>query len=129
MEEWRPIPGLPLIYEASSLGRLRRAARREVLRTRWSAPTTRIYREKIFKLLRASTRGYKRIRLVGKTWYVHRLIAAAFVPNPDGHPHVNHLNGRKTDNRAVNLEWVTDAMNKAHWRAMGGRCADVRPAV
>lgn len=49
-----------------------------------------------------------------RTISVHRLVAAAFLPNAEGLPHVNHSNLRRADNRARNLEWCSAAENKQH---------------
>ena len=56
---------------------------------------------------------------VVKTWYVHRLVAAAFIPNPWQLPEVNHLDGDKTNNVPANLMWVTHQQNVIHAYAIG----------
>jgi len=62
--------------------------------------------------------GYYTVRIYkeGKshTKYLHRLIAEAFIPNPDNKPEVNHKDGNKLNNSVDNLEWVTHAENMQH---------------
>lgn len=67
--------------------------------------------------------GYERVELwengKGKKFLVHRLVAAAFVPNPEGKPDVNHIDGEKLNNSAANLEWVTQRENQLHAYSVG----------
>ncbi len=76
----------------------------------------RFWKERILKPL--NTRGYNRVCLY-KHWKqnpysIHRLVAQAFITNPENKPQVNHKNGIKNDNNLENLEWVTASENMQH---------------
>lgn len=58
--------------------------------------------------------GYYTVYVSGSNKLVHRLIAEAFIPNPDNKPHINHKNAIRTDNRVENLEWCTPLENVRH---------------
>ena len=107
MEEiWKEIPGCDGKYQVSSTGKVKSMNYRG---------NTGI--EKTLKLSRDKD-GYLRasIYISGKQRYfmVHRLVASAFIPNPNEKPEVNHKNGVKDDNRLENLEWVTTSENQKH---------------
>lgn len=51
---------------------------------------------------------------VHKQNLIHRLVAMAFIPNPDNYKEINHINCNKQDNRVENLEWVSSSQNKIH---------------
>ncbi len=69
-------------------------------------------------------KGYEKVQLstiTGKkrTPFVHRLVALAFIPNPENKPQVNHIDGDKRNNQVINLEWVTNQENHNHKLKMG----------
>ena len=72
---------------------------------------------------RRSNSGYIQVRLYdnGKYHYryFHRIIAEAFIPNPNNYRTINHINGNKLDNRISNLEWASDEMQQRHAFIMG----------
>lgn len=77
----------------------------------------RIYSEYLGDFLKTfySRGGYVRVKLNygdrSKKFMVHRLVAMAFIPNPDNKPVVDHINRNRTDNRVENLQWVTQQEN------------------
>ncbi len=115
-EEWLDIPEFIGIYQASNIGRIRRVDKNEYLIT----PHPSFHNSKIREILLSpvNSNGYKRaiLSIGGKpVWrLVHRLVASAFIPNPDGLPIVNHINSIRSDNHVENLEWCTHLYNMRH---------------
>lgn len=63
---------------------------------------------------RINDKGYEDIKIKGKTYKIHRLVAEAYIPNPLNKPQVNHKNGVKSKNYVTNLEWVDNSENQKH---------------
>lgn len=104
-EEWRSVVGYEGLYEVSNHGRVKSLAKM------WLNGRRR--EERILKEFLHS--GYVHVTLckngTQKQWHVHRLVAMAFIPNPENKDFVDHINTIRNDNRVENLRWVTRQEN------------------
>jgi len=115
-EEWRDVVGWEGYYIVSSYGRVASLGRyvKYYSYTKWLDPC--------LKQQRMWKNGYFSVTLKknGKKICasVHRLVAIAFIPNPNNYPCIDHINDNQIDNRASNLQWCTHKMNnsKEHHR-------------
>lgn len=110
MEEWKDIAGFEGMYQVSNMGQVRSLDR--VINDRGRHLKGRVLAQSI------GTSGYLHVgpSINGKQppKYIHRLVAEAFIPNPDSRPHVNHIDGNKQNNHLSNLEWATAKENSQH---------------
>ena len=101
MEEWKDIIGYEGLYEVSTYGRVRSKGK---IINPWIQ------------------HGYKSVGLWKnkkcKKHRVHRLVAMAFIPNPNNYPQINHKDEDKSNNNVKNLEWCTQSYNNSY----GNRC-------
>lgn len=106
MEIWKDIDGYDGYYQVSNMGNVRNAVKSKILKQQ------------------KSRNGYLTVSLTKNnkltTYRVHRLVASAFIPNPDNKPSVNHIDCDPLNNKAENLEWCT-AQENSNWMAKQGR--------
>lgn len=111
-EQWRDVKEYEGIYQVSNKGRVKALARnipQKHIKNRW-------FEEKI---LSSADGGYKLkyliVNLQGKINLVHRLVAQAFIDNPDNFETVNHKDGNQKNNSVENLEWLSGKANTRHY--------------
>ena len=98
-EVWKDIEGYEGLYQVSNLGRVKSLK-----------GSHEKYKEKILKP-RKNSNGYLRVGLCRKDFYIHRLVAQAFIPNPNNYLEVNHKDETRDNNRVDNLEWCNKTYN------------------
>lgn len=99
-EIWKDIVGYEGLYQVSNMGRVRSLKRNIILK-----PTSDM-----------NGKGYYFVNLKrGNPKKIHRLVAKAFIPNPDNKPEVNHIDGNTKNNKIDNLEWCTHQENCVHY--------------
>lgn len=100
-EYWKPVVGYEALYEVSNWGRVK---------------SLKFGKERILKQGKDKKTGYLHVVLcknnIKKTFLVHRLVAEAFIPNPNNYKEVNHKDEDKTNNSVDNLEWCDRKYNQ-----------------
>lgn len=118
-EIWKDIQGYEGLYQVSDLGRVKSLERMCPKKNGGAY----YHKEKILRLGTRSRKGkgslgYQQVDLskdsVSKTMSVHRLVAMAFIPNPQNLPLINHKDENPRNNKANNLEWCNDSYNQSY---------------
>lgn len=117
-EDWRDVVGYEGSYMVSNVGNVRSVDRIIISKLGYER-----FVRGIDLALRVRNSGYVECKLcindIRKNLSVHRLVAKAFVPNPNGYKIVNHIDAVKTNNSCLNLEWCTSLQNNLHSISLG----------
>jgi len=109
-EIWKPVLGFEEYFEISNLGNLKRKL---MYQRNWKNEKVKVIKDRIMKP--TMDRGYLKIILSinGKRYlrYIHRLVAEAFIPNPNNYKEVNHKDSNPSNNCVDNLEWCDRKYN------------------
>lgn len=118
-EEWRDVVGYEGLYQVSNLGRVKGVARKVNRNGHMVSVPERFLNQN------DNTNGYLRVSLSKsnhvKQVFVHRLVAEAFVDNPEGYKYIDHLDNDRHNNKPDNLVWCTQSENIAAAYSRGRR--------
>lgn len=117
-KEWKNIPGYEKFYKVSNYGEVKVKRRVVYNLIDGEIQPVSVSPEKIMRPFDNGS-GYLVVGLVDenkkrKNFYVHRLVAEAFIPNPDNLPQVDHIDYNRKNNRITNLRWVSVSENALH---------------
>lgn len=117
MEIWKDIKGYEGYYQVSDLGRVKRVEGFKNYRG------NKVVCHENITIGQDNGRGYLRAKLTvlnkAKSIMVHRLVAEAFIPNPENKRCANHKDGNKKNNKLSNLDWMTHSENRFHAMEIG----------
>lgn len=122
-ELWMPILNTAGAYEVSTHGNIKSVPR--ILESDLCVQKIRSWTGRILKPYK-NIHGYLTVTIITTDGYqrntlIHRLVASAFIPNPENKPCVNHMDGIRSNNNLENLEWVTHSENARHSFSVLGR--------
>lgn len=114
-EIYKPIIGYEDLYEISNCGNVRTVLGKTTESVRHG---TRVWKQRVLKPRILSSSGHLRVSLyknkIGTDFLIHRLVAQAFIPNPNNYSIINHKDSDPTNNNVENLEWCTSLYNNEY---------------
>lgn len=118
IEVWLDVEGYEGMYQVSDQGRVRSCGRVESFVSKRKGGDVLMTRKRRYCILSPSKRTYKSVNLhkdgKGVCLNIHRLVAQAFLANPENRTEVNHIDEDKYNNKLGNLEWATRSENALH---------------